>query len=80
MMLMFDRAIYNSGTSVVQQSGMCCSCVHTHQTLDGLLDDVCCHNVVQFVVSAQLGHHVCLPYRRWTQHTPTDWLEQEKMH
>ena len=46
MMLMFDRAIYNSGTSVVQQSGMCCSCVHTHQTLDGLLDDVCCHNVV----------------------------------
>lgn len=64
----------------VQQSEMCCSCLHTHMTLDGLLDDVCCHNVVQFVVFAQLGHHVRLPYCRRAQHTPTDWLEQEKMH
>ena len=55
-------------------------CAHTHQTLNGLLDDICCHNVVQFVVAAQLRHHVRLAYRRRAKHTPTDWLEQEKMY
>ena len=79
MMLMFSRCrLWYKRTTVSRD--VLVFCVHTHQTLDGLLDDICCHNVVQFVVAAQLGHHVGLPYRRRAQHTPTDWLKQEKMH